>query len=77
MIILPCPLWAGRRASDINWESGTAERSIGRINERERFLVSLSIFDDVFGTVEVEPVSAYLLDWEEEDEGFSSAAVDE
>ncbi len=57
--------------SDKHWESGITEPSGGRITKRERFLISLSISDKVFGTVEVEPNAVDLLDWPEE-EGFSS-----
>jgi hypothetical protein len=72
LIFLPFPGWTGRRASDSNWESGTAERNIGRANERERFLDSLSVSNEVFGIVDVEPDSVVLVV-----EGFSSALDDE
>ena len=65
------PTGDGRRIIDINWESGTAERSIGRANERERFLASLSMSDEVFGTTELEVVVNWLV------EGFSSTPDDE
>jgi hypothetical protein len=76
MNFLPRPDCTGFRANDKNWESGTAERSGGRTNERERFFGSVSVSDDVFGIVEVEPDSVVRLDWLEE-EGFSSTADDE
>ncbi len=41
----------------VNWEFGTAERIIGRTNERERFFVSLPASDGALGATLYEPLS--------------------
>ena len=59
---LPRPDCAGRRANEMISESGTAERSGGRMNDRERFFQSLSDSLVGFGIVEVETYSVGRLE---------------
>ncbi len=58
---IPRPDCDGRLIMVVIWEFGTAERIIGRTNERERFFVSLPASDGAFGATLYVPLSIWTL----------------